>query len=253
MERKLHCSASEMGSGLGSFLSFPVSSFQRRCLLLCHKLRQCCFVFTRSFEDYFYFHLLASPETFLLKTQVIVVSSVLWNEFQARKTGKTTLVSLSSRRLGPLAEAYRKNTWLTFTSWVANDLWHKWNAPLTETGSNATPSEEAYKSIYCELKLKRKMTPQLCWSSVPDSFPCRQIQLKGPGTPCAIKPHSSLAYIKMDSRKPESARATTSTRWRTCGKGSFSFCFSFFSFHHPNHPPEVRFQSVEKNKEQERY
>lgn len=108
---------------LGLAVSFPLVS----PLLLCHKFRQCCFMFTRSFEDYFYFHLLASPETFLLKTQVIVMSSVLWNEFRARRTGKTTLVSLSSGRLVPLAKAYRKNTWLTFTSWAVNDLWHKWN------------------------------------------------------------------------------------------------------------------------------
>lgn len=101
---------------LSYLLCFFVTSFVNAALC-----------FTRSFEDYFSFHLLPSPETFLLKTQVIVVSSVLWNEFRARRTGKTTLVRLSSGRLGPLAEAYSKNTWLTFTSWAANDLWHKWN------------------------------------------------------------------------------------------------------------------------------
>lgn len=78
------------------FNSSNISPFRRRLPAFCEQLHQCRSEFEKSFENYsFYFQLMASWEIFLLKTKVIIASSVLWNEFWPRRMSKMTRVSLS--------------------------------------------------------------------------------------------------------------------------------------------------------------
>lgn len=81
------------------FNSFSISPFQRRLSAFYDLLLRGCSLFEKkkSLGNYsLYFQLMASEEIFLLKTKVIIASSVLWNEFWPRRMSKTTLVWQSS-------------------------------------------------------------------------------------------------------------------------------------------------------------